>query len=100
MPVNRVRLSSLARADLDDIWFYVARDNEAAGTRVVRNLLDKCRSIRSHPNRGTPCPDLAPGLRRLTVGNYLIFYRVTDTGPEVARILHRARDLAKHFPKR
>lgn len=95
--MNRVRLSSLASADLDDIWLYVAQEDEEAATRVVRKLLDKCRSISSYPERGTPCPDLAPGLRRLTVGNYLIFYRVMDSGPEVARILHGARDVLKVF---
>ncbi len=95
--MKRVRLSRLAKADIDDIWLHVARNDEDAATGLVRKLLEKCQSLRQSPDRGSPCPELAAGLRRLAVGNYLIFYRVTESGADVARVLHGARDLMKLF---
>ena len=48
---------------------------------------------------GTRREALAPGLRSFPVGNYLVFYRVTEGGIELARVLHGMRDLADLFKK-
>lgn len=42
-------------------------------------------------------PDIAPDLRYYPVGNYLIFYRPTETEIQVARVLHGARDIQAIF---
>jgi toxin ParE1/3/4 len=49
---------------------------------------------------GTARDNLAPGLRSFPVGNYLVFYRITPEGIEVARVLHGARDLRAVFKNR
>ena len=41
--------------------------------------------------------DIAPNLRGFCVGNYLILYRPTKTGIEVARVIHAARDVKPRF---
>jgi len=38
-----------------------------------------------------------PEIRTLAVGNYVIFYRPTAEGVEIARVLHGARDLETLF---
>lgn len=35
--------------------------------------------------------------RSFPVGNYIIFYRPTDRGSEIIRILHSARDIPNIF---
>jgi len=41
--------------------------------------------------------ELAPGLRSLPVGNYVVFYRGREGGIEVIRVLHGARDIDALF---
>jgi plasmid stabilization system protein ParE len=46
---------------------------------------------------GAPAEELAPGLRLFTVWNYAVFYRASDPGITILRILHGARDLPRFF---
>jgi toxin ParE1/3/4 len=41
--------------------------------------------------------ELSPRLRSFPVGSYIIFYRPTQDGVEIARILHGARDFPPLF---
>jgi plasmid stabilization system protein ParE len=41
--------------------------------------------------------ELAPNLRSLLVGDYVMFYRPIDDGIEVVRVLHGARDIDAMF---
>jgi toxin ParE1/3/4 len=41
--------------------------------------------------------DLAANLRSFSVGNYVILYRPTRTGIDVARVIHAARDIGALF---
>ena len=46
---------------------------------------------------GKAVDSIAPGIRFIPTGNYLIFYRVVTDGVEIARILHGARDIGTEF---
>ena len=46
---------------------------------------------------GRPRGELAPRLRSFPVGPYVLFYRPTPNGIEVARVLHGARDIPSLF---
>ncbi len=48
-------------------------------------------------NLGKSVEELAPNLRFVPLGNYLIFYRPTDGGIEIVRLLHGARDVTVDF---
>jgi toxin ParE1/3/4 len=37
--------------------------------------------------------DLAPGLRSVVAGKYLVFFRASDAAIEVLRVIHGARDI-------
>lgn len=52
----------------------------------MQTLLDQ-------PFLGRPRPELADGLRSLTEGSYLIFYRVARNRIEIVRCVHGARRL-------
>jgi toxin ParE1/3/4 len=53
--------------------------------------------LASSPQSGRLRPDFALGLRTYRIGNYFIFYFPTETGIEVARVLHGARNLPTLF---
>jgi toxin ParE1/3/4 len=55
------------------------------------------KALAKQPQAGQARPGLAPELRFLPVGNYLIFYRPIENGVEIARVIHGARDYGPEF---
>jgi toxin ParE1/3/4 len=99
----RIIRSSEAKADVQEIAWYIAQDNLDAALRFFNLIDEKLKLLAAFPGAGTARDELAPGLRSFPVGNYLIVYRRIKGGEiEVVRILHGARNLRKIFkrPKR
>jgi len=94
-----IRRSELPEQDYREIWRYIANDNPDAADRLLRRIDSKHQFYASFPGMGTRREAFAPGLRSFPVGNYLVFYRVTEGGIELARVLHGMRDLADLFKK-
>jgi toxin ParE1/3/4 len=86
------RLPSAIR-DLDDIWFHIALDDEAAATRLVDRITRSVARLGDYPLRGPPRPDIAPDAHSLTVGNYLVLYRLGEDSVDIVRVLHGAREI-------
>ncbi len=82
-----------ARLDLKEVYRYIAEVNPDAAAKVVREVAGKATFLGENPTIGEPVERLLPGLRRFPIGNFLIFYRPTERGIEVVRILHGARDI-------
>jgi toxin ParE1/3/4 len=95
--MSRYRLTGQAQADLDGIWLYIADHNISAADRFLDTLHERFVLLAGQPLLGRARPELAPNLRSLSVGNYVIFYRPIDDGIEVARVLHGARDIDAIF---
>ncbi|HXT12124.1 MAG TPA: type II toxin-antitoxin system RelE/ParE family toxin [Candidatus Angelobacter sp.] len=95
--MSRLRLSSQAVRDLDEIEEYISRDNPDAAARTVILIREKCSLLSEFPGIGRTRSELLPNLRGFPVGNYVIFYRSVHTGIEVVRILHGARDIRELF---
>ena len=51
-------LTPLAKADIFDIWSYIADDSEGAADRVERAIYDACAFLAEAPMRGHTRPDL------------------------------------------
>lgn len=85
------RLAPEAAAELDEIWYYVAREsgNIEIADRLIESITDRFVLLATHPYVGRRRDeDLRPGLRTFPVGSYLIIYRVSG---EDVLILHVAR---------
>ncbi len=95
--MSALRISAAAEDDLAGIWSYIAQDNPVAADGFVARLLDICRTLADTPGMGRPRDELAPGVRSFAVGAYLIFYRKTSRGIEVARVLSGFLDLPQQF---
>jgi toxin ParE1/3/4 len=96
--VSEVVLSELAEADLIDIWVFVAQHHAEAADRLVEQLHEKCQFLANSPKVGRQRPELDPSIRSFAVGNYVIFYRESLKGIEVARLIHGRRDIPSLFP--
>jgi len=95
--MNSFRLSPAARSDLDEIWFYIAQDNAEAADKFIRAIVSRFPKLTAMPELGRQREELAKHLRSFPVGRYVIFYRPMESGIEVARVLHGARDLPPLF---
>lgn len=82
-----------AEDDLLGIWAYIAEDDQQAGTRVLRAINEKCLMLAENSKPGPARPDIAPDMRYFVVGRHLILYRKIESGIEVVRVLHAARNI-------
>ena len=93
----RVRFLPEARADLHQIWDYIAEDDVEAATRLVDLVEERCTLLVRSPDIGRVRDELAPGLRSFPVGKYVIFYRRAKGGVEIVRVLSAWRDIPALF---
>ena len=98
--MGRIKKSPAARADLIDIWQYIADDSSAEADRFLDTIEDVLLLITESPKMGKRKDELALQIRSFPVGDYRIFYRELDAGKgiEVVRVLNAAQDInAVHF---
>ena len=86
-----------ALTDLAEIWAYIAEDSPERADAFADLLTAKLATLAQRPRMGRPRPELAPDLRSLTVGRYVIFYLPLLCGVEVVRVLHGSRDIESIF---
>jgi toxin ParE1/3/4 len=93
------RVAPRARADLDEIWHYIATESgsEQAADRTVDSILDRLLLLSRWPRLGRSRNDLRRGLRSYGIGNYVIFYRISRAGVVILRVLHARRDIRRLF---
>ncbi len=93
----RILKNPEAEADLDEIWLFIARDDPAQADRFLDRIEEQCQIIARNSGIGTLCEELAPSLRRFTLGAYLIFYLEIKGGIQLVRILQGSRNIATLF---
>jgi toxin ParE1/3/4 len=92
-----------AKEDLLELADYLARHNVDAALRFLDAAEAAFELLVGMPEIGTLCRFKAPqaaGLRVWSIKdfeNYLVFYRPTDTGIDVIRVIHGARDIEALF---
>lgn len=92
--MNSRRYAPRARADLDEIWTFVARQGGiAAADRLLDRIETAINALAGMPEAGLDRSEVSPGLRSFPAGNYLIYYRVrARVGIVILRVLHAKRD--------
>lgn len=92
-------LTPLTRADIFDIWSYIAEDSEHAADRVEQAIYDACAFLADGPLRGHTRPDLTPrALRFWTLSrypNYTVVYRPETAPLQIVAVLHGKRNLRR-----
>jgi toxin ParE1/3/4 len=91
----RIRLSPQARTDLDDAWFYVARESGSGerATHIVAAITDKFALFARFPFIGKSFESAKlPNIRSFPFGNHVIFYSTRPNEIRILRIIHASRD--------
>ncbi len=97
----RVIITPRAQADLEAIGDYIALHDPDRAISFVGELRIRCLTLAENPERFPLAERLAAkGVRKLSHGNYLIFYRIYPDRVTVARVLHAATDYTARFSKR
>jgi len=89
--------SDRAKADILEIWEYIAKDSLRAADRFVDRLDQAFERLAEFPGLGRMRDELGPSLRSFPIGNYLIVYRPVKDGIEIARVLSGYRDIEALF---
>jgi len=94
----RLAWSRRARLDLSEIWLYLSEQasDEIADAQISK-IHSACQVLERSPLRGRPRDELRRGLRSVLAQPYIVFYSVTDTMVEIARVLHGRRNLPPLF---
>ena len=97
-------LTPRAKADIFNIWAYIADQNQDAADRVEQAIFDACAFLAEAPARGHSGPDLtARPLRFWTLSrypNYVIVYR-PEKGPlQIVAVMHGKRDIQRILKRR
>ncbi|MEG4032843.1 type II toxin-antitoxin system RelE/ParE family toxin [Microcoleus sp. w1-18aA5] len=95
--MNRYRLSQQAVKDLEDIWIYLAQQDELGADLQMVRLLDRFPMLAQFPNMGRGRNELLTGLRSFPVKPYIIFYIILPERVEIVRVLHQSRDIEGQF---
>lgn len=92
--MNEARFSAASESDLLDIVEFIARDNPRAAREWLAAVQERCQLLANHPLTGESRPGFGvAGCRSVAIGVFVIFFRPTNTGVEIARVLHGSRDL-------
>lgn len=96
MPIYR--LSPLAEKDLFNIISTTIESWGNAQAKEYAQTMDAALvKLAQYPEFGRERNDVYNGARSFPVAKHIVFYQVTETGIDVARILHQRMDLSKHF---
>ena len=93
----KVFISDKARGDLLRIYTFVEARNPRAAEAIVQRIDEKFDQLSNLPFIGRERSSLAPGLRRVVVGNHLIFYLVGHYSVTIVRVIDVAWTSTKNF---
>jgi len=90
------RLSRQAEAELDDIWYYVAKKSGSIGIadRLIESVNERFYLLSRYPHIGRRRDyDLRPGLRSFPVGEYVIIYRAQGEDVLILHVMRGSRNI-------
>ncbi len=100
---GRILKRPQARIDLIEHATHIGEDSRLAADRFIESAENAFQKLLQFPHLGSPRelrdPDYS-GLRMWPIPgfrNHLIFYRPTEDGVEIIRVLHAARDQVRIF---
>ena len=94
------RVAPQAASDLDDIWYYVAKESGSVevANRLIDSITDRFFLLAGHPYLGRARDDdFGVSSRSFPVGEYVIVYRVEDADVFILRVAHGRRDIEALF---
>lgn len=87
------RLSPAAERDLEGIWRYTANKwGVSQANRYIDVVTASFPKLAKTPKTAPSCDYIQPGYRRCFVEQHTIYFRITQEGISIIRILHQRMD--------
>jgi toxin ParE1/3/4 len=87
-----------ALEDIDHLWDYYAEvAGRANADKLLRQIGKVVATLEEFPLAGRLRYDIRAGLRSLSAGSHVVFYRLEHDRPEIVRVLDGRRDLDEIF---
>lgn len=92
------RLTPAAERDLESIWSYTTRQlGVEQADRYIDCLIAAFVELAATPKMAQSCEHIRRGYRRWYVERHMIYFRTTDYGIAVVRVLHDRMDALRHL---
>lgn len=92
------RLSPAAELDLQNIWRYTQQEwSTGQADRYIEVLASAFVELADAPKTAPSCDHIRPGYRRRSIERHVIYFRITDYGIVIVRILHVRMDAARQL---
>lgn len=89
-----LRLSANAEQDFDGIVLHLAKEaGRDVALRFAQHLDDELSTLARLGHAVVSREWISPALRLHVIGNYSVYFRVTDTETHIVRVLHGHRDV-------
>ena len=92
-----VRYSRKAKADLLDLWLWLAEDSLHIADQKIAEIERRASTLKEHPELGVARPEIGPRARSLVIERWLVLYIIDGDGVLIMRVVDGARDLRKLF---
>jgi toxin ParE1/3/4 len=87
------RLFPAAERDLEGIWKYTRREWGLEQAERYTDLLSAAfQALADAPKSAPACDHIRQGYRRRNIERHMIYFRITDYGIAIVRILHERMD--------
>lgn len=95
--MKHVAFSPAAVADLDDIWDYTAEQwGLEQAEHYIDSIRDACIGLARGERQGRAV-DIRDGYVKYAIKRHLVFFRVSETGISVIRVLHQRMDIDQYL---
>jgi plasmid stabilization system protein ParE len=92
--VIRIIWSASARADLQAIHAFIARDSRTYARRTIDRIIKATERLRRFPTSGARVAEWdRDDIREIIAGSYRIIYRLQPTQLSIVTVIHAARQL-------
>jgi toxin ParE1/3/4 len=90
----RITFDPAARADLDDIFAWISKDNESAAYEMIARIEARIELLATPGLEHMGRPGLDEGTRELIEHPYIVVYEVFESRAEIVvwSVVHGARD--------
>lgn len=96
--MGEYRLSPAAERDLEGIWKYTRRERGLdQAERYTDSLTTAFQVLAESPKSAPACNHIRQGYCRCNVEQHMIYFRITDYGIAIIRVLHGRMDAPRHL---
>jgi toxin ParE1/3/4 len=89
-----------ALTDIDKLWdYYAGLAGADSANKLLREIARVVSAIEDFPLAGRSRDEIRAGLRSLSAGSQVVFYRLRDNRIELVRVLDGRRDIEEIFSK-